>query len=54
MKFKYSKVSERWSGKEKEQVEINSMEELMEFIEKFDEDVIISKDKTIEIFDDYL
>ena len=51
MKFKYIRTSEVLSGDEKE-IEINTLEELMEF-QKTSGSSIILNGNSIEIYDDY-
>jgi len=64
MKFKIERASERWTipcknaklidGKTEDfEIEINSLDELMELVDEVS-DIVINKDKSITIYDTYL
>jgi hypothetical protein len=53
MKFKVYQASTGYFNL-REEIEINTLEDLMRFIEECDEQIIISKDKKIIIYDDYI
>ena len=53
MKFELRYASDSW-GTPRKEIEINTLEELMALIKECGDDLIISEDREILVYDDYI
>jgi len=52
MKFKVTYSSSMWDD-EDEEIEINTLEDLLEFQKVKNDPIILRRDQTLEVYDDY-